>query len=123
MVTKADERSIWTKAAQRALAADLPHRLRRRAAAVLVPSCAGGGRVYRVLLDGGRVGRCDCPAGAAGNPCKHVAAVALRLWERETAVRLVEVKAVEVAVLDRYLRPAARPAQVRVVACPALRAA
>ena len=73
---------------------------------VLVPSCAEDGRAYHVRLDGGRVGKCECPAKAlAGRVCKHRAAVALRLWEQKTGLRVVGVKAVDQAILGRFLRP------------------
>ena len=98
--------AAWTRAAQRALAADLPHQLRQRGGAVLVPSCTTDGTRYHVQLDGGRVGQCDCAAGLAGRPCKHRAAVALRLWERETGARVVALKRIDPRVVARYLRAA-----------------
>ncbi len=109
MTLSTDERTAgltaWTRAAQRALAADLPHQLRRRGGAVLVPSCTQDGQRYHVQVEGGRVGQCDCPAGLAGKPCKHVAAVALRLHERETGARVVALKAIDPQMVARYVRP------------------
>jgi hypothetical protein len=93
----------WHRAAQRALAADLPARLRRRGGAVLVPSRSTDGRAYHVRLSGERVGACDCEAALMGQPCSHRAAVALRLYERETGTRVVAVKPAAVTMLARYL--------------------
>jgi hypothetical protein len=106
-VKETKTRVAWTKAARRAIAGDLVRTLVRRGATVLVPSCSTDGRRYRVRLHGDRVGGCDCAAGLLGRPCRHRAAVVLRLYERETGVRVQWVKAVDPAVLGRYLAPAA----------------
>ena len=104
--TMSDRVARWERAAQRALASDLPRQLRRRGDAVLVPSKTHGGVTYHVRLTGNRAGQCDCEAGLYGRPCVHVAAVAIRLWERETGARLAAVKALDPAVLARYIRAA-----------------
>lgn len=96
----------WERAAQRALAADLPHQLRRRGQAVLVPSRSQAGTVYHVVLreHGRRVGFCDCAAALAGKPCTHRAAVALRLFERDhPGVRVVTLKSAGALALEAYL--------------------
>jgi uncharacterized Zn finger protein len=90
----------WQRAAQRALAADLPHQLRQRGGSVLVPSLSSEG-VHRVQLVEGRAGQCDCVAGVHGRPCKHRAAVALRLAEREAGIRVTGVKSP--AVVQRFV--------------------
>ena len=92
----------WQRAAQRALAADLPHQLRQRGGSVLVPSLSTAGAAHRVQLVAGLVGGCDCEAGLHGRPCKHRAAVALRLLERELGCRVTAVKSAE--VMQRFLR-------------------
>lgn len=96
----------WERAAQRALAADLPRQLRRRGGAILVPSKSRDGVTYHVRLDGGRAGQCDCEAGLYGRPCVHRAAVAIRLWERQTGARLAGIKQLNPRVLERYIRAA-----------------
>jgi len=96
----------WQRAAQRALAADLPHQLRQRGAAVIVPSKSTDSSVYHVQLTGSLVGQCDCPAGLAGKPCAHRAAVAIRLYERQTGVRVAAVNRAGASIIDRYLRAA-----------------
>ena len=112
MTLSASERTVfgtaaaWTRAARRALAADLPHQLRQRGGVVLVPSCTQDGVHYHVQVEGGRVGQCDCVAGLAGRPCKHAAAAVLRLYERETGTRVVAVKRLDPALVARYLRAA-----------------
>lgn len=93
----------WTRAAKRALAADLPHQLRRRGDVVLVPSKSQDGVTYHVRVAGGRVGPCDCPAGLQGRPCAHRAGVVLRLWERETGLRVTGLRALDAGQLARYL--------------------
>ena len=86
----------WQRAAQRALAADLPHQLRQRGASVLVPSKSADGVTYHVQLVAGRVGQCDCPAALNGREaCAHRAAVALRLLERQSGVRVTGVKSAD----------------------------
>src|SRR5687767_9625179 len=94
----------WRRAAKRALAADLPGDLVRRGDSVLVPSTTADGKRYRVRLDGNRVGGCDCEAGLLNKPCKHRAAVAIRLFEKETGARVVAVKAGAALAMERYLR-------------------
>ena len=91
----------WQRAAQRALAADLPHQLRQRGGSVLVPSVSSEG-AHRVQLVDGRAGQCDCEAGLYGRPCKHRAAVALRLMERQLGVRVTAVKSA--AAVQQFLR-------------------
>jgi uncharacterized Zn finger protein len=94
----------WQRAAQRALAADLPHRLRRRGRTVLVPSRSEAGVTYHVALSArNRVGPCDCPAALSGQPCAHRAAVAVRLYERATGVRVLALKPGSGLALERYL--------------------
>jgi hypothetical protein len=95
--------AAWTRAAQRALAADLPHHLRQRGSAILVPSKSAAGVVYHVTLLGGRVGPCDCAAAVHDRPCAHRAAVALRLYERQLGVRVAAVKTVQPEVMRRYV--------------------
>jgi uncharacterized Zn finger protein len=95
----------WTRAAQRALAADLTGDLIRRGNSVLVPSTTSDGKRYRVQLDGNRVGQCDCEAGLLGKPCKHRAAVAIRLYEKATGARVVAIKAGAALAMEKYLRP------------------
>src|SRR4030095_12354067 len=98
-----DRWARWQRAAQRALAADLPARLHQRGGTVLVPSRSEEGRASHVRLLGDRVGACDCDAALMGQPCAHRAAVALRLYERETNTRVVAVKPAGATVLARYL--------------------
>ena len=95
---------LWQWAAQRALAADLPHQLRQRGASVLVPSLSTEGAAHRVQLVAGQVGGCDCEAGLHGRPCKHRAVVAVRLLERELGCRVTAVKSP--AAVTRFLRSA-----------------
>jgi hypothetical protein len=59
---------------------------------VLVPSVSAAGEAHRVQLVGGQVGGCDCEAALHGRPCKHRAAVALRLLERGLGCRVTAVK-------------------------------
>ena len=112
MTLSRDERTVfgglvaWARAAQRALAADLPRQLRRRGDAVVVPSCTQDGARYQVRLEGDRVGPFDCAAGLAGRPCKHRMAVAIRLYERATGARVVALKRVDPLLVARYLRAA-----------------
>ena len=101
--TRATLAQVWQRAAQRALAADLPHQLRQRGGSVLVPSLSTEGAAHRVQLVAGLVGACDCEAGLHGRPCKHRAAVALRLLERELGCRVTAVKSP--AAVQRWLRP------------------
>jgi hypothetical protein len=103
----AAERTLgaWQRAAQRALAADLPHQLRQRGGTILVPSKTERGRVYHVQLVGGQVGACDCEAGLHGRPCAHKAAVALRAYERQTGARVTAVR-VTPGMVARYIRAA-----------------
>src|SRR4030095_11463112 len=98
-----DRWARWQRAAQRALAADLPARLHQRGGTILVLSRSTGGHVYHVRVTSGRVGACDCDAALMGQPCAHRAAVALRLYERETGTRVVGVKPAGATVLARYL--------------------
>lgn len=93
----------WTRAARRAMASDLPHRLTRRGNVVTVPSQRGRD-TYRVSLTGGLVGQCSCVAAQHGKACAHVAATAIRLYEREAGVRVVAIKAIDAGQLARYLR-------------------
>ena len=53
----------WQRAAVRALASDLPHRLRLRGGFVVVPSVSEDGAAYHVALVNGQAGDCDCQAG------------------------------------------------------------
>lgn len=96
----------WQRAAQKAIAADLPHQLRQRGGSILVPSKTTSGRVYHVSLEGGLVGQCDCEAGLNGKPCAHRAAVVLRVWEKATGTKVVGIKPAAVAGFERYLRAA-----------------
>ncbi len=90
--TRSTVAQAWQRAAQRALAADLPHQLRQRGASVLVPSLSTEGAAHRVQLVAGQVGGCDCEAGLHGRPCKHRAAVAIRPFARQAGVRVTQVK-------------------------------
>ena len=95
----------WQRAAQRALAADLPHQLRQGGGSVLVPSKSTDGAVYHVALVNGQAGSCDCAAALNGRAaCAHRAAVALRLAEREAGIRITAVKSAE--VVQRLVRAA-----------------
>ena len=95
----------WQRAAQRALAADLTHQLRQRGASILVPSKSRDGAVYHVQVIGQQVGTCDCPAGLNGRPCTHRAAVAIRLFERQTGARVAALKpGAALAMTRTYLR-------------------
>ncbi len=95
----------WTRAAARALASDLPHLLRQRGGAILVPSKTADGITYHVALVGGKAGACDCQAALSGrDACAHRAAVALRLAERQAGIRITAVKSA--AVLTPFLRAA-----------------
>src|SRR5262245_18809708 len=93
----------WRRAAQRAVASDLPGRLVRRGNAVLVPSRSQDGRHYHVRLAGGRVAGCDCEASYYGQVCTHRAAVAIRLYERETHTRVLRVKPGATGLIEHYL--------------------
>ena len=97
----------WQRAVTRALAADLHHHLTRRGDSVVVPSKTDDGVTYCVQLAGGQVGWCTCPAGLAGKPCAHRAAVALRLAEKALGgMRIVAVKPAAIGQLERYVRAA-----------------
>ena len=92
--TRSTVAQAWQRAAQRALAADLPHQLRRRGGSVQVPSKSADGVTYHVQLVEGRAGQCDCPAALNGRAaCAHRAAVAVRLLEREVGCKVTAVKA------------------------------
>ena len=92
----------WQRAAQRALAADLPHQLRQRGGSVLVPSKSTDGAIYHVQLVEGRAGQCDCAAALNGRAaCAHRAAVAIRLLERQVGCRVTAVKVP--AAVQRFL--------------------
>lgn len=94
--------SKWTKAAQRAISADLVMHCRHgRSGTVTVPSETNIHERYVVQLVDGKVGRCSCTAGANDIPCKHRAAVAIRLYERETGVRVTWVR--QSAGIERFL--------------------
>jgi uncharacterized Zn finger protein len=95
----------WQRAAQRALAADLPHQLRQRGGTILVPSKTEQGRVYHVQLVGSQDGACDCDAGLHGRPCAHKAAVALRLAEKRLGARITRVR-VTPGMVAAYVRAA-----------------
>jgi hypothetical protein len=94
----------WQRAAQRALAADLTGDLVQRGQSVLVASQSEAGKRYAVRLVGNRAGQCNCEAGLLGKPCAHRAAVAIRLYERETGARVVAIKAGAALAMERYLR-------------------
>ncbi len=95
----------WARAAQRALAADLPHQLRQRGASILVPSKSADGVTYHVALVNGQAGACDCQAALNGRAaCAHRAAVALRLAEREAGIRITAIKSAD--VVQRFVRAA-----------------
>lgn len=94
----------WQRAAQRALAADLTGDLVKRGNSILVASTSTDGRRHRVQLVNNQVGACTCEAGQFGRPCSHRAAVAIRLYERETGARVVAIKAGAALAMERYLR-------------------
>src|SRR4029453_13818690 len=98
-----DRWARWQRAAQRALAADLPARLHQRGGTVLVPSRSEDGRAYHVRLLGDRVGACDCDAALMGQPGAHRGAGALRLYERGPAPPVGALKPAGATVLARYL--------------------
>jgi hypothetical protein len=95
--------AAWTRAAQRALASDLPHTLVRRGDTVLVPSKSVDGKRYHVRLVDTRAGGCDCAAGLLGRPCTHRAATAIRLFEREHHLRVHWTRDVDPGLVARYL--------------------
>ena len=66
------------------------------------PSSGRAGRLP--AWSSSRLGGCDCEAGLLGQPCKHRAAVAIRLYERETGARVVAIKAGAALAMERYLR-------------------
>jgi hypothetical protein len=102
--TRGTTAQAWQRAAVRALASDLPHRLRQRGGFVVVPSASADGAAYHVALVNGQAGQCDCEAGLHGRPCKHRAAVALRLAERAAGIRITAIKSAE--VVQRFVRAA-----------------
>lgn len=95
----------WQRAANRALAADLPSQLRQRGSSILVPSKSEDGKTYHVQFTGGLVGQCDCTAALNGNSiCAHRAAVAVRLYERQSGARVLSVKVAGMRQMEEYLR-------------------
>jgi hypothetical protein len=98
-----DKVQKWQSAVDRALASDLPHRLVRRGAIVIVPSKSKDGAVYHVQLVGGKVGVCDCPAGLHRRPCAHKAAVIIRLLERSIGARIAAMETEGIARFDEHL--------------------
>lgn len=53
-----------------------------------VPSATRADQVYTVSVDAAGTYSCDCPAGLAGNPCWHTAAVYVAKVEHAGRVRV-----------------------------------